>query len=57
VLAQEDERARVAKILARLFADPKHGRAILDDLRDGLPALPIWMQEFLRPLILSEPSS
>lgn len=51
VLSHEDERTRVAGVLRRLLADPKHGGAIRDDLRDGLSALPIWMQEFLRPLI------
>ena len=30
-----------------------HGQAIRDDLRAGLPALPIWMQEFLRGLLNS----
>ena len=51
VLAQEDERARVSTTLRRLFADPDHGCAIRDDLRAGLSALPIWMQEFLRGLL------
>lgn len=51
VLSHEDERTRVAGVLLRLFSDPKHGGAIRDDLREGLSALPIWMQEFLRPLI------
>ena len=51
VLKYDDERTRVADVLRRLLADPKHGQAIQDDLRDGLSALPIWMQEFLRPLI------
>ena len=51
MLAQDDERARVAATLRRLFADPQHGRAIRDDLRAGLAALPIWMQEFLRGLL------
>lgn len=53
ILANEDERARVAAVLQRLFADPKHGVAIRDDLREGLSALPIWMQEYLRPIIRS----
>lgn len=53
ILANEDERARVAAVLERLFADPKHGVAIRDDLREGLSALPIWMQEYLRPIIRS----
>lgn len=56
VLSQHDERARVIETLRRLLAEQKHGRAIRDDLRNGLSALPIWMQEFLRPLILGEAS-
>lgn len=54
ILANEDERARVAAVLQRLFTDPKHGVAIRDDLREGLSALPIWMQEYLRPIIRSD---
>lgn len=51
MLEADDERARVAAVLRRLFADPKHGQAIRDDLHTGLSALPIWMQEFLRDLL------
>jgi len=51
MLTQNDERARVQAALRRLFADPEHGRAIRDDLRAGLSALPIWTQEFLRGLL------
>lgn len=51
MLSQDDERDRVGDVLRRLFADPKHGKAIRDDLRAGLSALPIWMQEFLRDLV------
>jgi hypothetical protein len=51
VLNDPDERARVAGLLRRLFSDPVHGSAIRDDLREGISALPIWMQEFLRDLI------
>ncbi|MBX9874967.1 MAG: hypothetical protein K2X84_08925, partial [Beijerinckiaceae bacterium] len=54
VLKENDERARVTEILRRLLADPDHGQGIHDDLREGLSALPIWMQEFLRPLIVGE---
>lgn len=50
---QDDERSRAEKVLRRLFADPQNGKAIRNDLREGLPALPIWMQEFLRPLVLA----
>jgi hypothetical protein len=51
VLNDPDERARVASLLRRLLTDPEHGSAIRDDLREGISALPIWMQEFLRDLI------
>jgi len=54
VLSDEDERTRVAEVLRRLFADPEHGGAIRADLRAELSALPIWMQKFVRPLILDE---
>ena len=50
MLSHDDERDRVGDVLRRLFADPKHGKAIRDDLRAGLSALPIWMQEFLLSL-------
>jgi hypothetical protein len=46
------ERDRIASILRRVLADPKHGQATRDDLRKGIGSLPIWMQEFLRPLLL-----
>lgn len=51
VLDNPDERLRVAGVLRRLFADPVHGQSIREDVRDGLSAMPIWMQEFLRDLI------
>lgn len=53
MLAQNSERQRVQAALRRLFADPQHGQAIRDDLRAGLSALPIWMQEFVRGLLAS----
>jgi hypothetical protein len=51
MLLQDTERRRVQEVLRRVFADPIHGQAIRDDLRAGLSALPIWMQEFLRGLL------
>ena len=51
LLADREERARIVAQLRRLLADPTHGEGIRDDLRNGLSALPIWMQEFLRDLI------
>jgi hypothetical protein len=57
MLAQDSERQRVQTALRRLFADSQHGQAIRDDLRAGLSALPIWMQEFLRGLLGSADAS
>lgn len=37
--------------LGRILADPAQGTAIVQDLQDGLGALPAWMQDFLRPLL------
>jgi len=37
--------------LGRILADPAHGAAIVQDLQDGLGAMPAWMQDFLRPLL------
>ncbi|XYD12004.1 DUF6088 family protein (plasmid) [Methylobacterium sp. NMS12] len=54
MLAAPEEKGRVVDTLRRLFADPHHGSTIRDDLRAGLSALPIWMQEFLRPLLIAE---
>jgi hypothetical protein len=42
------------RILARLVAvleDPDHGQAIRDDLRQGLSAIPEWMQGIVRDLL------
>ena len=44
-------RRQIASVLRRLFDDPRHGKAIVKDLKAGLSALPIWMQDFLRDLI------
>jgi hypothetical protein len=51
MLPRDGERDRIASGLRRVFADAKHGHAIKDDLRKGIGALPIWMQDFLRPLL------
>lgn len=57
MLVQDRERQRVESTLQRLFADPRHGQMIRDDLREGLSALPIWMQEFLRRSVSSVDAS
>lgn len=51
VLAEEDENHRVKSILKRLFEDRDAGEKISDDLKAHLGSLPIWMQNFLRPLL------
>lgn len=51
VLDHEGERERVTSILKRLFDKPDVGPQIKEDLKAGLGSLPIWMQEFLRPLL------
>jgi hypothetical protein len=35
---------RVVARLTSFLADPKHGKTLSDDLRQGLSALPAWMQ-------------
>ncbi|MER8376764.1 hypothetical protein [Mesorhizobium sp. M1406] len=42
---------RIQTTLRRPLADPKHGEVIREDLRAGLSAVRIWMQEFLRELL------
>jgi hypothetical protein len=41
--------------LKRVLSDPDSGSAIRDDLKDGLPAMPIWMQSLVRELIAAPP--
>jgi hypothetical protein len=43
--------AAVKKRLAAIFADQNHGTAIAADLKQGLAAMPVWMQNFLRDLL------
>ena len=51
LMRAEDDRRSVENQLRKLLTDPNHGREIRDDLRAGLSAMPIWMQDFLRPLL------
>ena len=46
-----DTDAAVNKRLTTILADPKHGRAIADDLNSDLLALPAWMQGLLRDVL------
>ena len=55
VLADQRETARVTSILKRLLGNGTAGDEISRDLRDGLGSLPIWMQDYLRPLLTKGP--
>jgi len=50
-LNDPDDRRRVLRRLRAILADDGHGPAIAADLSTGLPTLPAWMQDLLRPLI------
>ena len=50
-LTDPDDRRRIVKRLRAIFADPDQGRAIVADLTAGLPTLPAWMHDLLRPLL------
>lgn len=41
--------------LAILLGNPTHGAALRADLAEGLPTLPAWMQDLLRPLVSEVP--
>ncbi|MDQ0304880.1 hypothetical protein J2S75_003930 [Ancylobacter polymorphus] len=47
----DNDREAITNGLDRLFKNPEHGKEICNDLRTGLSAMPIWMQDFLRPLL------
>jgi hypothetical protein len=45
------DRGRIMNRLRVLLDDPDHGSAIREDLREGMPTLPIWMQGVVRELL------
>lgn len=51
MLSNPMERRRVIEHLRKILADPTHGLSIRHDLRTGLSALPIWMQNLIRQVI------
>ena len=51
-----DDTGQWRQRLAAILGSPAHGVALRADLADGMPTLPAWMQELLRPLV-SEASS
>jgi hypothetical protein len=54
MLSKATERRRVIDHLRKILADPTHGPPIRDDLRTGLSALPIWMQDLVREVIADQ---
>ncbi|MCY4153675.1 MAG: DUF6088 family protein [Aestuariivita sp.] len=49
----ETERSKVDQIIRKLLNDRDKGPKLADDLRIGLSAMPIWMQDILRGPIMS----
>jgi len=47
-MSDDVEREAVRKTVRRMLADKETGPTLLDDLKGGLSAMPIWMQEILR---------
>ena len=48
VMSNDVEGEAVRKTVRRLLANKETGPALLDDLKGGLSAMPIWMQDILR---------
>ena len=53
-----EESQRIRRRIEALLSDSKKGATLRKDLKQGLPALPVWMQDFLRDLVsITRPSS
>ncbi len=53
VMASDVEKLKIDETVQKLLRDKKNGMKLADDLKTGLSAMPIWMQEILRkPLAL-----
>jgi hypothetical protein len=50
-LDSPDTYQHIKRRIEALLSDPKQGAALRKDLKQGLPALPVWMQDFLRDLL------
>lgn len=49
----EIERSKLENRICKLLADERDGPRLIEDLRSGLSAMPIWMQDILRNPIAS----
>ena len=48
VMGSDIERSKIDSIIRTLLSDKNEGVRLIDDLRAGLSAMPIWMQDVLR---------
>jgi len=48
VLSNREEKDKITSTVKRLLSDGKSGPKLIDDLKSGFSAMPIWMQETLR---------
>ena len=48
VMSSDEEQAAVQSAVRRLLTNHATGSALLDDLKSGFAAMPIWMQDILR---------
>jgi hypothetical protein len=53
----DSDNGDILQRLRAILTDPRHGESIRDDLRRGLPTLPIWMQSIVRQLLETQPRS
>ena len=47
-MRSEFERSKLDRTIRKLLADEEDGARLAEDLRTGMSAMPIWMQEILR---------
>ena len=50
-LGNPDDRQRIKRRIGALLSDPKQGASLRKDLKQGLLALPVWMQDFLSDMV------
>jgi len=45
------DKTRIIRRLQTILNDPQHGKRLRNDLREGLPTLPAWMQDLVREVL------
>ncbi|WP_299211215.1 DUF6088 family protein [uncultured Tateyamaria sp.] len=48
VVASDVEKSKIDKTIQKLLGDKKNGMKLAEDLKTGMSAMPIWMQDILR---------